>query len=89
MSVEVIPSPAQLDALGRLPNVTAFDASVVYTARVTIGTRTQDVAIWSLGLAEDAAGNPAPVRKAPVSWSGSAGVASRVASSSRHSGMNW
>jgi len=32
---------------------------------------------------------PAPVRKAPASWSGSAGVASRVASSSGHSGMNW
>jgi putative ABC transport system permease protein len=40
----------QLRALGRLPDVAAVDASIVYATRMTVGRRTQDVEILGLDL---------------------------------------
>jgi putative ABC transport system permease protein len=45
-------SAAQLDALSHLPNVAAVDASVVYATQMMVGSRTQDVVIWGLDLAD-------------------------------------
>jgi putative ABC transport system permease protein len=44
-------TPAQLDALGHLPNVAAFDASVMYPTQVMVGSRRQAAVIWGLDLA--------------------------------------
>lgn len=45
-------STAELDALGHLPDVAAVDASIVYATRMKVGSRTQDVVIWGLDLAD-------------------------------------
>lgn len=41
---------AQLGALGRLPNVAGFAASIEYTAQVVVGGQRQDATIWGLNF---------------------------------------
>jgi putative ABC transport system permease protein len=48
---DLVLAPAQLTALGHLPNVTAVSASVEYPTQVTVGSRRQDAMIWGLDLA--------------------------------------
>jgi putative ABC transport system permease protein len=48
---DLVLTPAQLRALGHLPNVAAFDASVEYPTELTVGTRRQDAVIWGVDLA--------------------------------------
>lgn len=45
-------SAAQLDALSHLPDVAAVDASIVYATQMMVGSRTQDVVVWGLDLAD-------------------------------------
>jgi putative ABC transport system permease protein len=48
---DLVLSPSQLHALGHLPNVTAFAASVEYPTRLTVGSRRQEAEIWGVDFA--------------------------------------
>jgi putative ABC transport system permease protein len=48
---DLVLNPAQLDALGRVPNIAAVDARVEYSTRVSVGSRHQDAVVWGLDLA--------------------------------------
>ncbi len=48
---DLILDPAQLHALGRLPNVAAVDAQVEYSTRVAVGDHQQDAVLWGIDLA--------------------------------------
>jgi putative ABC transport system permease protein len=48
---DLVLSPAQVSALGRLPNVDGFAASIEYPAQVTVDGQRQDGTIWGLDFA--------------------------------------